>query len=476
MTLFENPFYILGAAMTDDRRRLRFRYDEKSLLSSASYDDAFQTLVTPSRRLMAELCWLPGSEEAEIPSVLSNLQNAQNRRNAMLEDIIRLKSPTACIGELNQLLSLLPYIADSSIDSVLFEACRLFDLIDLDQLLETINASRRKAAMAAIANRADFEDAFFNYQSEVCSSLVNRIRGTAPYEYDNIIRRIASFGTSPVIDAVMRDYEYSVSDRLGRYENAVQESLKELERFFNKDERPALIQKIQLMATAWEAVIEPLRVYSEAMGSDSAIRDHENRMVNDLLCHTYDTLAAQGPDTQEIRLPLGRIIMRITPEKEKYRNLRQILKVQITAMESAELCRQQAAMAEYQRLAEEAWQNEQKRNDEESRKRAKEAAVRDRERIEKSKETEEAEIASYKARYEKMKAEEEASAKEAERKRAAEAAAQRAQERAAKKISLETERRMLQTELSNLKGLFSRKRRKQIEARISEINSELSTI
>ena len=75
-----------------------------------------------------------------------------------------------------------------------------------------------------------------------------------------------------------------------------------------------------------------------------------------------------------------------------------------------------------------------------------------------------------------MKAEEEASAKEAERKRAAEAAAQRAQERAAKKISLETERRMLQTELSNLKGLFSGKRRKQIEARISEINSELSTI
>ena len=91
-------------------------------------------------------------------------------------------------------------------------------------------------------------------------------------------------------------------------------------------------------------------------------------------------------------------------------------------------------------------------------------------------ETEEAEIAAYKARYEKMKAEEEAAAKEAERKRAAETAAQRAQERAAKKISLETERRILQTELSNLKGLFSRKRRKQIEARISEINSELSTI
>lgn len=455
MTLFENPFYILGAAMTDDRRRLRFHYDEKSLLSSTSCDDAFQTLSSPSRRLMAELRWFPGCEETEIPPVLSNLQNAQNQRSATLGDIIRLRSSAACIGELNQLLSLLPYMADSSMDSILFEACRLFDLINSDQLLETINASRREADMAAITSRADFEDVLFNYQSEVCSSLVSRIRETAPYEYDNIIYRIALFGTSPIIDTVMRDYEYSVSDRLSRYENAVHESLKELERFFNKDERPVLIEKIQVMATAWDAVIEPLRAYSETMGSDSAIRDYEDRMINDLLCHTYDILATQGPDTQGIRLSLGRIIMRITPEKEKYRNLHQILKEQITALEHAEFYRQQAAMAEYKRLAEEAWQNEQKRNDEENKKRAEEAAARERERIAKN------------------KAKEEASAKEAEKKRVAEAVVQK---RAEKKIALETERRLLQTELSNLRRLFSGKRRKQIEARLSEINSELSKL
>lgn len=473
MTVFENPFYILGAAMTDNRHRLRFHYDEKALLSSASYDDAFQILVTPSRRLMAELRWFPGCEEAEIQSVLSNLQSAQNQRSAALGDIIRLRSSAACVGELNQLLSLLPHMADSSMDCALFEACRLFDLIDSDQLLETINASRRKAAMVAAADRTDFEDALFNYQSEVCSSLVSRIRETAPHEYDNIICRVASFGTSPIIDAVMRDYEYSVSDRLGQYENAVQESLKELERFFNKDERPALIEKIRLMATAWEAVIEPLRVYSETIGSDSIIRDHEDRMVYDLLCHTYDTLAAQGPDTQKIRLSLGRIIMRITPEKEKYRNLHQILKEQITVLERTEFHRQQAAMAEYQRLAEEAWQNEQKRNDEENKKRAEAAAARERERIAKKKEAEEAEFAAFRAQYEKMKAKEETSAKEAERKRMAEAVAQK---RAEKKIALEAERRILQTELSNLRGLFSGKRRKQIEARLSEINSELSKL
>lgn len=444
MTLFENPFYTLGAAATDDRSRLRLRYDEKSLLSPDSSDDAFQTLSTPSRRLMAELCWFPGCDEAEILSVLSSLQTVCSGQNATPEDIIRLKSSAAYIGELNQLISILPYIADSSMDRALFEACRLLDSVDLDQLLAVINANRKKASIAMITSRSAFEDAFSCYRTEVSSQLVHRIRKTDPYEHDNIIYRIASFGTSPIIDAVMRDYESSVSNRLDQYEGTVQKSLKDLERFFNKDERPALIEKVQLMTTAWEAAIGPLRVYSEAIGSDSMIRDHENRMVFDLLWYSYVTLMDQGPDTQEIRLSLARTMMHITQEKEKYQKLHQFLKEDIAAYEREEAEHRQAAMAEkYRRLAEEAWKNEQKRNDEEYKKRAEDAAAQQREwMVQKN---------------------------EAERRRLAEAVAE-------KRNALETERHSLQAELSKLRGLFTGKRRKQIEARLAEIDLELSKL
>ncbi len=473
MTLFENPFYILGASMTDDRQRLRSLHDEKSLLNAASCDEAFQTLITPSRRLMVELCWFPGCDETEVLSALSSLEDAKRKGVATLGNISRLRSPVACIGELNLLLSLLSYAANSDIDNFLFEACRLFDAIDLEQLRTVINEDREKSGMPAVTRISDFEDSLLSYQNDVCSTLVKRLQEADPYDYDHAVYRVASFGTSPIIDAVMRNYEYLISSRLDQYEIAVQNNIKELERFFNKEDRPALIEKIQKMVSGWDGAIEPLRKYCEAVGTDVAIRDHEKKMISDILCRGYDSLANQGPDTEHIRLSIARIIMQITPEKEKYRNLRALLLLHISAMEMAEFKRQQEAAERYRSLAEEAWQNEQKRNDAENRKRSEEAAAQDRARIVKS---EESEIASYKARYKKIKEDEEFAAKEVKRKREAENIARKAQERERKIISLETEQKMLKTELSNLKGLFSGKRRKQLEARISEINLELSKI
>ncbi len=473
MTLFENPFYILGASMTDNRQRLRSLHNEKSLLNTALCDEAFQMLTTPSRRLTAELCWFPGCDESEVRSALSCLEDAKRKGVATLGNISRLRSPVACIGELNLLLSLLPYVASSDMDSFLFEACRLFDSIDLEQLRTVINEDREKSSMPAVTRISDFEDSLSSYQNDVCSTLVKRLREADPYDYDHVVYRVASFGTSPIIDAVMQNYEYLISSRLDQYETAVQDNIKELEKYFNKDDRPALIAEIQQMVSGWDGAIEPLRKYCEAVGTDVAIRDHEKKMIYDILCRGCDSLANQGPDTEHIRLSIARIIMQITPEKEKYRNFRALLSLHISAMEMAEFKRQQEAAERYRRLAEEVWQNEQKRNDAENRKRAEEAAAQDRARKSKN---EDAEIASYKALYKKMKDAEEFAAKEAKRKREAENIARKAQERERKIISLETEQKMLKTELSNLKGLFSGKRRKQLEARISEINLELSKI
>ena len=62
-----------------------------------------------------------------------------------------------------------------------------------------------------------------------------------------------------------------------------------------------------------------------------------------------------------------------------------------------------------------------------------------------------------------------------ERERAERAAALEA-ERQRKIAALNTEKTTLQTELSNLKGLFTGKRRKQIEARLAEIDNELKSL
>ena len=75
MNLFENPFYVLGASPSDNRRRLRTLYDEKSLFnSSETCDDALQTLTHPLKLLNAEIRWFPGCRLDESENIICRLQ------------------------------------------------------------------------------------------------------------------------------------------------------------------------------------------------------------------------------------------------------------------------------------------------------------------------------------------------------------------------------------------------------------------
>ena len=61
MDLFKNPFYILGATPRDDKYRIIELAEERSLLSDAdACMEAQSILITPRRRISAEVAWLPG--------------------------------------------------------------------------------------------------------------------------------------------------------------------------------------------------------------------------------------------------------------------------------------------------------------------------------------------------------------------------------------------------------------------------------
>ena len=72
MSLNSNPFYVLGAAPSDDRRRIvaltndkRFNGDEVAVR------EARGVLITPRKRLKAEIAWLPGLQSEQICQVLT---------------------------------------------------------------------------------------------------------------------------------------------------------------------------------------------------------------------------------------------------------------------------------------------------------------------------------------------------------------------------------------------------------------------
>ena len=77
MSLTSNPFHILGAKMTDDRRRIVALAKEKSFGGDEeAVRQAQGILLTPRKRLAAEIAWLPGVEPDQIGELLSVVRTA----------------------------------------------------------------------------------------------------------------------------------------------------------------------------------------------------------------------------------------------------------------------------------------------------------------------------------------------------------------------------------------------------------------
>lgn len=75
MSLTSNPFHILGAKMTDDRRRIIALAKEKSFGGDEeAVREAQSILLTPRKRLAAEIAWLPGVEPERIGELLATTE------------------------------------------------------------------------------------------------------------------------------------------------------------------------------------------------------------------------------------------------------------------------------------------------------------------------------------------------------------------------------------------------------------------
>ena len=71
MNLLENPFYILGATTRDNRKHILELAEEKSLITDPALCNKAKTeLITPSKRISAELAWFPGLSPRNAENVL----------------------------------------------------------------------------------------------------------------------------------------------------------------------------------------------------------------------------------------------------------------------------------------------------------------------------------------------------------------------------------------------------------------------
>ena len=290
MDILKNPFHILGVTPQDNKLRIMELAEEKSLLSDADECmTARSILIIPSRRISAELAWLPGINQILINGFLNLLERSTEFRMELFHKLIAFmeninetgyeqtlfgKEKLIPLSHANLFAAGLFRVYDYLLDDIvqwnsytfrssppttiqwILEIAKAFDKIKVKELCMIINEERRESGFPEITNLSTIEDELHNRRHHY-GQVINLGLKDLP------LRELAAAVTIGIKTATNNGKKHGpilIEDLVFWYENHIQEPLENV--------------KLKIILH-----IEDIRVMADTNRSDSSL----DFMINELI-------------------------------------------------------------------------------------------------------------------------------------------------------------------------------------------------
>jgi hypothetical protein len=150
-----SPFFILGASVLDNRKRLIELADEKSLITDSDVCQKARTDLTNLRsRLGFEIAWMPGVSPEKASEALDILRTDPNK--------IRDQPDLPKLAHLNLLCAAFELVDDKSeaqsIAKFIIEIAELSEALSVDEVVHEINKDRTVAGFTLVTDRDQVEN------------------------------------------------------------------------------------------------------------------------------------------------------------------------------------------------------------------------------------------------------------------------------------------------------------------------------
>ena len=271
MDLFKNPFYILEATPRDDRYRIIELAEEKSLLSDAdACVEARAILITPRRRVSAEVAWLPGVD----PSFYGLLFRYLESPNEKLPNITM--APIASANLLTTKLSRHPGLSSSDIVEWILEITHKSEAIQSEVVHELLNGDRsvarfREAAESDVNNEIRNQKSY--YSEAVTSVLENLSVNARARVMTSLLETTTSNGRyqgPTLIKDLIPAYERSVRDSLEQIQQTIEaqdEKLRVMADAKNPDTTlSAIVDQLLVSLKEWDTLVQPIQLSRQSTG------------------------------------------------------------------------------------------------------------------------------------------------------------------------------------------------------------------
>jgi len=271
MDLFHNPFYILNATTHDDRRRITELADDRSLLLEADMCLAARNdLITPRKRLAAEVAWLPGAGPKRAEEVLALIANMPD---------IEILPPTARANVLSAVLAHSPQQESEDIAEMIIELAQAFEDIDPQKLTALINEDRIVSGFPKITDisvvESEIKERRWHYRKVIKSTVGNLdLR-----EYVKAVTIVVDSATEsgqgdcPILVADLVDsYEVNVQKHLDAKGEIILSLADRLKASVGAGSPDSVLGPLMInlayVVKSWNSIAQPIQVCAKSRGID----------------------------------------------------------------------------------------------------------------------------------------------------------------------------------------------------------------
>ena len=273
-----DPFYILDIPMTAGSRQIFAAAEEMSLLEDpAKCEDAAAALISPAKRLEAELDWFPETGEDTIRNIRESISCSRAIDSSIITELTGISRANAAVYDLI-LEASGGASPDAGIAPHIIEIDEGFRSCSPEDLLDAINAKRQAAGITA-AGADGLEEALSEKKTRIASELSQILSQLDDEEYVDLINLLSGY----LRDDPSASVGSMIPELIDRYELQKQTLIQSRTRKFLRDtfrlKLIAMIFDIGGKLGAFCAGLEAWLRYVEPLKTVASLRGTENQFV-----------------------------------------------------------------------------------------------------------------------------------------------------------------------------------------------------
>ena len=269
MDLNDNPFYLLKAKTTDDKRKL-LKLAEESLINneSSKINSARLTLSNPKKRIFAECSWFLGEDNKNVDRILDSI----NHKNKIDFNLTNLSAANFFAYSILN--------SDINEESLFFikKLITYFDFIDSKKVLEAINNDRNLSNIKLLNDSKDLNEDLNNLRRFYISTINKFFDQLNIADYSNFFSNIIfdlysdSKDEYTLLSELVDSYELNTKQLIDKKEVEISTQIDAIEKYilpkFYKGNISLGLMTDKLISSIrdWIRIVKPIQINFERRG------------------------------------------------------------------------------------------------------------------------------------------------------------------------------------------------------------------